>query len=246
MTRTSEVPTQTVEHASVRDLRGLWRVVAAMVITLGPLSIAVGRGIMPYWTTDDSATMVSKVIAEQSTMGLLTWGGILTGPALLLGVLAIAYVARRGSPMLAMLGAGFGFLAWSLGSATANMDYLVAQLGLDGFDQPTIVRIGDSLQNSAFAATCGVIWLIGHILGMVLTGIALGRSRIVNWWVAAALMASQPVHFIAAVVIPSRLLDVTLGWGMTAVASAFVSIAILRMSNDDWDLRPLPKHSVVA
>ncbi|OIH84336.1 hypothetical protein BLJ79_12835 [Arthrobacter sp. UCD-GKA] len=238
MTKTSEVRPGIADRGAGRDMRGVWRILAALVITLGPLSIAVGRGVMPYWTTDDAAAMVSGVLEHQQTMDALLWGGIIVSPALLLGVLAIAHVARRGAPLLATLGAAFGFLAWTMGSATANMDYLVSRLGANGFDQATIVRIGDAVQNSAFAATCGIIWLIGHIAGMVLTGVALGRAGIINWWIAGALIVSQPIHFIAAVVIPSRLLDVTLGWGLTTIASAFVSLAVLRMSNDQWDLGP--------
>ncbi|MFQ4149458.1 hypothetical protein AAGW05_12295 [Arthrobacter sp. LAPM80] len=87
----------------------------------------------------------------------------------------------------------------------------------------------------------GLIWLAGHIVGLILIGVALGCAGIVKWWVAIALMVSQPLHFIAAVVIPSRLLDVTLGWGLTTLASLMVSMAILRTSNDDWDLPPVAR-----
>lgn len=244
MTRLHDVRDETPMLRSGRDMRTIWRVVAALVITLGPLSIVVVRAIMPYWTTDSPESIVSQSLAHPGIMNLMVWSGIICAPALLISVLAIAYVARRGSPLLATIGGGLGFIGWSMGAATVNADYLVSQLGASGFDQRTITDIGNALQNSAFAAVAGIIWLIGHILGMVLTGVALGRAKIINWWVAAALMVSQPFHFIAAVVIPSRLLDVTLGWGMTTVASVFVSIAILRMSNDEWDLRPLPKHEM--
>ena len=174
-------------------------------------------------------------------MDVMVWSGLFFTPVLLVSVLAIAYVARRGSPLLATIGRGLGLIGWSMGATTVNMDYLVSQLGASGFDEPTITGIGIALQNSTFAAVGGIIWLIGHILGMVLTAIALGRAGIINWWVAGALTVSQPFHFIAAVILPSRLLDVTLGWGLTTIASAFVSLAILRMTNDQWDLRPVAR-----
>lgn len=237
MVRTSEIGYDP-SMVPVRDLRGIWRVLAAIVVFLGPLSILALRAIMPYWTTDAPSTVVAKSLAHQSTMDIMVWAGLLFTPALLLSVVAIAYVARRGSPVLATVGGALSFIGWSMGATTVNMDYLVSQLGASGFDQAMIVRIGDSLQNSTFAAVGGIIWLVGHILGMVLIGIALGRAGIVKWWVAIALMVSQPFHFIAAVVIPSRLLDVTLGWGLTTIASAYVALAILRMTNDEWDLRP--------
>jgi multisubunit Na+/H+ antiporter MnhB subunit len=73
---------------------------------------------------------------------------------------------------------------------------------------------------------------------MVLLGIALLRARAVPRWVAIALMVSQPMHLVSAVILPSRLLDVTLGWGLTTIAFAAVAVTILRTRNDDWDLPP--------
>ncbi|PQZ93769.1 hypothetical protein CQ018_08940 [Arthrobacter sp. MYb227] len=238
MTRMNDVRSETPPLVAGRDMRTFWRVTAAAVITLGPFGILMIRAIMPYWTTDSPDAIVSQSLANQGTLDLMVWSGIVFAPMLLLSVLAISYVARRGSPLLAMLGGGLGFVGWSMGATTVNMDYLVSQLGASGFDHQSITDIGDALQNSTFAAVGGIIWLIGHIVGMILTGIALGRAKILNWWVAGALMVSQPFHFIAAVVVPSRLLDVTMGWGLTTVASVFVSIALLKMSNDEWDLGP--------
>lgn len=72
------------------------------------------------------------------------------------------------------------FIGSSMGATTVYMDYLVSQLGASGFDQALIVRISDALQNSGFAAVDGIIWLIGHIIGMILIGIALGCAGIIK------------------------------------------------------------------
>ena len=84
------------------------------------------------------------------------------------------------------------------------------------------------------------LFVVGHIVGLILLGIALRRARVVPLWVAVATAVSQPVHFVSAVLIPSRLLDVVLGWGLTTVAFAAIGLAILRMRDDDWDQPPLP------
>jgi hypothetical protein len=73
---------------------------------------------------------------------------------------------------------------------------------------------------------------------MVLLGIALAKSGVVARWVGAALAVSQPIHLVSAIILPSKLLDVTLGWGLTAVGFALVSVAVLRMSDDGFDLPP--------
>jgi hypothetical protein len=46
------------------------------------------------------------------------------------------------------------------------------------------------------------------------------------------------MHVIAAVVFPSRLLDIVAGWGLTTVGFAFVAAAVLRMPDDEWDPAP--------
>ena len=66
-------------------------------------------------------------------------------------------------------------------------------------------------------------------------GIALAKSGVVARWVGAALAVSQPIQLVSAIILPSKLLDVTLGWGLTAVGFALVSVAVLRMSDDEFD-----------
>ncbi|MBP2414192.1 hypothetical protein JOF48_002991 [Arthrobacter stackebrandtii] len=50
------------------------------------------------------------------------------------------------------------------------------------------------------------------------------------------------MHFIAAVVLPSRLLDVTLGWGLTTLCTLMVSAAVLKMDDGEWDLAPMARR----
>jgi hypothetical protein len=73
---------------------------------------------------------------------------------------------------------------------------------------------------------------------MVLLGIGVVRARLVPWWVGAMIVVSQPVHVISAVVVPSRALDVLGGWGVTTLGFVFVALAVLRMTDDEWDLPP--------
>ena len=99
------------------------------------------------------------------------------------------------------------------------------------------------MHNEPIATVTGFFWLVAHLAGMILLAAALGRAGIVKRWVWIALVASQPVHFISAVVIPSRRLDVTLGWGLTTLCCLMVSRSILGM-DDDWDFATLARHRV--
>lgn len=225
-----------------RDLRTLWRVLIAVVLPIGPIAVVVTRGIMPYWTTDDTPTIVAKSLANPGAMAAMAWVSLAILPPLIASLLAIGYVARRGAPVLATLGATLSFLAYTNWSVAGNTDLLVHAAGEKGVDQDTIVRIVDAAMNHPVSAVSGFGWVIGHILGAVLLGIALLRARAVPTWAAIAMIVSQPMHLVAAVIVPSRLLDLTLGWGLTAVAFTVVAVTILRTSDDDWDLPPLARR----
>jgi hypothetical protein len=195
---------------------------------------------MPYWTNDDTRTIIATSLAHPDTVTIMGWLGLFVLPPLVISMLAIGYLARRGSPVLATLGTAISFVAYVNSSVAGNTDLLVYSAGQQGFDQESIFRLVDATENNVFATISGFGWVIGHILGMVLLGIALLRARAVPRWVAVALMVSQPMHLVSAIIIPSRLLDVTLGWGLTTVAFTAVAVTILRTHNENWDLPRVP------
>jgi hypothetical protein len=78
-----------------------------------------------------------------------------------------------------------------------------------------------------------------HVIGFLVLGLALWRSRAVPAWAGIAVMVSQPLHVFFALVVPDHLLD-GCSWGLAAVGFGVAAAAVLRTSDDDWDLRPLP------
>lgn len=62
-------------------------------------------------------------------------------------------------------------------------------------------------------------------------------SHAVPRWAAVLTMASQPLHFVAAVILASPQLDLA-AWGMQAIGFAVAGLAILRLPDDEWDLPP--------
>jgi hypothetical protein len=125
---------------------------------------------------------------------------------------------------------GYLSLPW-----TASSDLFTWSAGTAGLDPADITKAVEVTHGSMNLA--GTVFVVGHVLGTILVGVAMWRSRIVARWAAVAVMVSQPIHFIAAIIIPSHTLDL-IGWGLQAVGYAVVGWAILRMSNDEW--QPLP------
>ncbi len=119
-----------------------------------------------------------------------------------------------------------------------------SHLGSHGVDPAPINLINARILAAQINAATGFFWLFGHLAGMIILAVAQGRAKVVKRWVSIALIDSQPVHFIAAVVVPGRLLDVALGWGLTTVCMPMAGAAVLRMSDDEWDLAPLARRAL--
>jgi Domain of unknown function (DUF4386) len=234
---------RTEAAAKPRDLRRFWRTVIAVTLPIGPLGVTVARGIMPYWTSDDSATIVDKLLAHPDTVLAMQWIGLVMMPPLLGAMLSLGYVARRGAPVLAAVGSLMSFAVYALWGVIGNIELSVYAMGEAGVDPATILRVLEVQEGGTVAFIAGFGWVIGHIVGMILLGLAVWKARIVPAWVGAGLAVSQPIHLVSAIILPSRLLDVTLGWGLTTVCCAMVGLAVLRMRDDEFDLPPLARQA---
>ena len=80
--------------------------------------------------------------------------------------------------------------------------------------------------NASPALTLAVtVFVAGHIVGLILIGIALLRGRTISAWAAWALIVSQPLHVVFAVVVPSNVLDAA-AWALTTIGCAAAAAAI--------------------
>ena len=82
-----------------------------------------------------------------------------------------------------------------------------------------------------------VLFVVGHVLGTILLGVAMLRSRLVPAWAAWVTIVAQPLHFVAAVILGSHWLDL-FAWGLNAVGFAALALAILRLPDDEWAPAP--------
>jgi hypothetical protein len=163
-------------------------------------------------------------------------------------VLFVARVAFREAPRLTsaavlLMVPGYLSLGW-LAASDATVLFAVRH----GLSLADAAATYDSLHPAVLAAEA--VFVVGHVLGTVLLGCALLRSSSVPRWAAVAVLVSQPLHFVAAVIVSSHELDLA-AWGLNAVGFVAVSVAILRMRDEDWGLatsapvgRPLRTASV--
>ncbi|KJK44118.1 hypothetical protein UK23_30710 [Lentzea aerocolonigenes] len=176
------------------------------LLPIGPAAVAVLRLILPYDTTDDTATMLQKAQEHPDAMNWVIWLGFAGMLTLAPAVIWIARHIRDQAPKTTTAAAVL------LVPAYVSLGLLVAQdaAALDGH---TITH--PALETAAW------IFVAGHVIGTVLLGIAMWHAGLPKW-AAAATAISQPLHLVAAVIIVSHGLDFV-AWGLNAVAFAVVA-----------------------
>jgi hypothetical protein len=173
--------------------------------------------------------MAAKVAAHPVAEGAVIWLTLVALLTLIPGVIALGMLARRHAPRLETAGlvlafAAFMCLFWStvagadnvaLGAASIGMSPVLTGSLLDSMDAIPAISLGSSL------------FVLGHIVGLILLGMALWYGRVVPAWAALAVAISQPLHFVFAVVAPMPALD-GVAWGLTAVGFAAAAVVLTR------------------
>lgn len=202
------------------------RLLAALVIPLGPAAVAGLRYALPYNTTDDDARIVEQVLAAPGRQSLVLWLGFvailtLVPGAVWVGRLTCARAPRLTAVALVLLVPGYLVLGW-----LAATDLLVWMGAGAGLDAATLTRLLGAVHPTSDIA--GALFVAGHVLGTVLLGLAMWTSAAVPRWAAVLTSVSQPLHFVAAVVLTSHALDLA-AWGMQAVGFAAAAYFFVRL-----------------
>ena len=201
----------------------IWGV--ALMLPVGPAAIAVLRLILPYYTASDSAGAVAAVTANperQSAVLWLTYVGLLT---LVPGLIAAARICRTAAPRLTTWALGFavpGYLSLGMLVGSDHLLWSASNAGLDRAEAVAVVDAGHLSTEIAIG-----VFVLGHVLGTVFLGLALLRSGRIPAWAGWAITVSQPLHFVATVILGSPQVDFA-AWSMTAVGMAFVAREVLR------------------
>ncbi len=197
----------------------------ALLLPVGPAAIAVLRLILPYYTASDSSGMVAAVDADPARQGAVLWlayVGILT---LVPGLVAAAQVCRDAAPRLTTWALGLavpGYLSLGMFVGADHLLWGASHAGVSTADAVAVVDAG----HPSIEVAIGV-FVLGHVIGTVLLGLAMLRSGRVPAWAGWAIAVSQPLHFVATVVLGSPQVDFV-AWSMTAVGMAVVARELLR------------------
>jgi hypothetical protein len=147
-----------------------------------------------------------------------------------LGMLARRHAPRLGTTVLVLAFAGFMSLFWSTVAGSDNVALGAARIGMS----PALTgKLLDSIGAIPAIGFASNLFVLGHIIGLVLLGVALWRGRVMPAWAALTIAVSQPLHLVFAVITPVHALD-GLAWGLTAIGFAAAAIALMREPGP-WD-----------
>jgi hypothetical protein len=181
----------------VMNVRAVSRWFGAAALVLGPLGLVLGSLFQVYSDDDSVSASLAKIAARPSAER----AEIICDLLAVFMVPAVLYLMRLAgprAPRLTLIGGAVTFGAWLAGlislGASDLLDYHAAQLT----DRASAVSLVHAVTSDAVFTVPAFLFIVGHILGMLLLGLALWRSRAVPRWAAAlvglASVAQVPVH----------------------------------------------------
>ncbi len=226
---------ETSATKTMHDSREFWRVLLAVVVPIPWLAKGI-QYIVLEANYDHSVDQI-KAFTSDHAYNWLQWLDVLFVVLVVPSILAMALVSRRGAPRLTtwattIMGGGFLMvLPLNIGS-----DALAWVAARKGFDPAATGKFMDAIENDPRVGLGGLGFIAAILIGSILIGLALWKSGAVPAWAAALVALGGFTH-------PFLSFDHRVhgaGLVVLALGCVAVSAALLRMSNDEFDLPPLP------
>lgn len=217
------------------DVRAVSRRFGAVALVVGPLALVAGALSSPAGDEDSVAASLTKIAAHPGQQRTLIVADLMA-TLMLPAMLYLMRLARRGAPRLAVVGGAIAFISWVGGAVSLGgsdvLFYHAARLP----DQLTAVTLVKSVVGDPGFVVPEAVFLIGHLVGMLLLGIALWRSHVVPVWAAALVGIGPIVEF---VVHETSATDAG-AYALLLIGMAGCAVSLLRIDDDQWDLPARP------
>ena len=224
--------------------RRLRRAFFALCLLLAPLTVSLSFATCPEYGNPNcpgsgaaSATVVAPAFRDANPLLLQLFFAFTFIAAYIypLSYLYLGRLAMKRSPWLATIGIACGFVGsvvWSLFAGEAFWINMLAQLGF-GTQFP---RFQNAYLANQWVYLMHGGWVIGHLFGYVLVGIALLRARAIPRWAAWLIIVSPLVMGPLAYGTGLGLFQV-LGYVLVFVGSIPAALATLKRRDEE---PPLP------
>jgi hypothetical protein len=230
--------------------RKLHRVFFAVCILLAPLILSLWFGLCPTSALDPACPDQGSSLAvftafrtmNPQMMQLFLFLSLLAVYVYPLGYIGLGLLAMKRSPWFATLGIVCGFagsIPWgAIAGQMALMDGM-AQMG----NNPIFVTIMQHFYSNWMILAFATGWVVGHLFGYVLLGIALLRARVIPLWAAWLIIVSAPLMGPIAYGTNLGLLQI-LGYVLVFLGSVPAALAMLKLKGEQTsvplDEKPAP------
>lgn len=218
------------------NIRRFRRLAAGVTMIAAAPVIFASVAIKPEADEGGSAGLLAAVAANSSAWETSLLLALVAVALLIPATLGLMRVAQIGSTILAVIGGSLALVGWIAFLGQEALAAVTLTMAQATSDRAVMTTLADQLGNSNFLTVIQVVFILGHVVGVALLGIALARSRVVPIWIGIVLAVSGPLHFVAHGV-GSRPLDLVaflllvIGYGATGVV-------VLRMADERWEGTP--------
>ena len=235
MSTTDARPLTAEDRRTPHDLRRTWRVLLALLAPLPLLGMGISYLVDPVPQDGPFSGMVAAAADDRGAALLAVWAGLPFLVGLVPATAALAWVCRRQVPVLTSVGVWLtipGFLAAFALLPAQNVHALVT--ADDGLDAGTVAALDDAVVEQPWVLLATLLFLLGITVGLPVLGVALWRSGTAPRWTAALLIAGTATH----IFVPGPA-GKGLGLLVGAVGFLGVTLALLRTSDEEFDLPPV-------
>jgi len=228
-----------VPPRTLRDRRAFWRILLAVIAPMPMLAKGIYYILTPVEGDASFKESVTAFEAHRQLMEALMWVDAVFVVTLIPATFAVAWVARRGAPRLTTVGAVIALSGFLAGIALLGGVETPALVTVQhDLDVTAIAALDDALHHEPLLGIASMMFIVGIVFGLGLLGAALWRSGNAPAWMGIALLIGGATHPF----IPNHIGQ---GIGLLVAAAGFAgaSVALLRMSNDEFDL-PAAKSDV--
>jgi hypothetical protein len=185
---------------------------------------------------------VAAITTHRGLFEVTLWLGLPFLVGLVPAVIALAWVTRRRTPVLTSIGAIWTLLGCLSAFSLLVPDDLLAYLTVtERLDVATVTALDEAWWALPVTGVAALLFISGIVVGIPLLGIGLWRSHVAPRWMASALIIGGATH-------PFLPNHVVAGIGLLVAGIGFAGAtrALLRMTNDDFDLPPMPLQGRVV
>ena len=228
----SEISSKQKKALSVPSYLKLQRASLAACIVLAPLVLFLGFFFDPTGGVPPAASGIFADFRAASPLRiqLFIFFNAITPYFFPLSYIGLGMLAMKRSPWLATIGIAFGLL----GSLPFGFFVVPEAIGdiLSKTDQRAIfIIVWNGFSSEGAIIFLQYSWVVGHILGYILLGIALGCARAIPLWAAGLIVVAIP--FQAAAYMSGQGIYQLISYALIFIGSIPAALTMLRRVRND-------------